>query len=287
MMGRVPILIFDGVDTAPMRYTQSEDEMQKSLLSSILETRTHLFFDDVKEFNNRALLQSITSRFIAGRLLGQTRTVERMNNFNWIATGNNPEVYDEMERRICWIRMNAQTDDIQKRTYRHANLPDWIKENRPALVHACLTLIQNWLNLGKPMFEERKRASFEDWSMKVGGVLMCAGITGFLDNRRTIAADMNAAAAKQFVREWFKRWGSQAVTPAELYQWAFDAEYDIISGNNDDQKKSRFQRTLPSMEGKSFRQDKGLFMIRSKPDSEDNVTYYLDEVIEEPALEPA
>jgi hypothetical protein len=54
LLGKLPMLIFDGAESAPMRYTQNEEEMQKALLAAIMETRSHLFFDDVRDFNNRS-----------------------------------------------------------------------------------------------------------------------------------------------------------------------------------------------------------------------------------------
>lgn len=274
LLGMVPILLYDGEEPTPEPYTQNEEEMRKTLLASIMTTRSHLFYDDVREFNNRVLLQAITSHNIGGRLLGATKTIERPNRFNWIATGNNPMVYSEMQRRIVPVRLNAKTDDIQSRKYRHKNYLEFLKRERPRIVHAILVLIQNWIDSGMPLFEERKRASFEDWSAKVGGVLMCAGVEGFLDNGMPPTADMDEAAVKMFVRVWLTRFGKEnPMTMAELFAYAMETELDIADGNNDDMKKSRFQKRLPAMDGRTFNIDGKLFMVRTGFD-EDHVTTY-------------
>lgn len=286
-LGQIPIVLCDGEEPAPEPYTQNEEEMRKALLASIMETRSHLFYDDVRDFNNRVLLQSITARHIGGRLLGATKTVQRPNRFNWIATGNNPNVMSEMERRVVWIRLNAKTDDIQNRTFRHPDLMPWLKRERSNIVHAILTLIQYWVSLGMPKFQDRKRASFEDWAEKVGGVLMCAdrddhyGLQhGFLNNRRAQGADTDEAAVRTFVREWFDRWGLQHVTPAELFAFALDGEMDICDGNNDDQKKSRFYRRLPLLEGRTFVLKEKKHMVRMGTNSEGDTTYHMELVVE-------
>uniref|UniRef100_A0AB74UGT9 Uncharacterized protein n=1 Tax=Caulobacter phage BL57 TaxID=3348355 RepID=A0AB74UGT9_9VIRU len=289
-LGMVPIILFDGEEPAPIRYTQNEEEMQKALLASLMNSKAYLFFDDVKEFNNRVLLMAITSRYIGGRVLGSSKNIEMPNNSIWIATGNNPLISSEMARRVVDIRLNAKTSDIQKRTYKHPDYVQWLKANRGEIVHAILTLIAHWINCGMPKFTKRKRASFEDWSEKVGGVLMCANIDGFLDNRRSVAADMDEAAIKQFVRDWLLKWGEKTpVRIAELWSYAFDMELDIVSGANDDQKKSRFMRILPTLDGRTFKLPKGDCMVRAGADSDGNVTYQLERltVPEEEGLEIA
>lgn len=275
LLGKLPMLIFDGAESAPMRYTQSEEEMQKALLSAIIETRSHLFFDDVKDFNNRALLQSITSQEIGGRMLGVSRNISRPNIFNWVGTGNNPIVGSEMERRIVWVRINAKTSDIQTRVYHHDDLPGWIATNRSKIVGHILTMIQYWINVDCPVFETRKRASFEDWSRKVGGVLQACGVEGFLDNRRSAGADMDETAVRQFVKEWLKKFTFDAMLPSKLFEHALALELDIIEGNNDDQKKQRFPKRLHTLEGRAFTFDGTEIIVQTTLDADNNVVYYL------------
>lgn len=275
LLGKVPMLIFDGAETAPMRYTQNEEEMQKSLLAAIIETRSHLFFDDVKDFNNRALLQSITAQEIGGRLLGSTRNVSRPNTFNWIGTGNNPLIGSEMERRICWCRLNRKVADVQEIKYTHDDLPAWIAENRAKIIQAILTMVQYWMDVGRPAFTERKRVSFEDWSRKVGGVLQACGVEGFLDNRRSAGADMDETAIRTFVKDWLKKFAFEKVLPAKLFEFATSMDMDIIEGNNDDQKKQRFPKRLHTLDGRVFLIEGIEYIVLTGFDADNNLVYSL------------
>ena len=275
LLGRVPMLIFDGADSAPMRYTQNEEEMQKGLLAAIIETRSHLFFDDVKDFNNRSLLQSITALEIGGRLLGSTRNLKRPNVFNWVATGNNPLIGSEMERRLCWVRLNRKVADIQSIKFTHDDLPGWIAQNRSKIVSAILTVIQYWIDCGQPMFMDRKRVSFEDWSRKVGGVLQVCGVEGFLDNKIISSADIDESATKDFVKAWLKKFAFQKATVGQLFTYATDMGLDVIEGNNDDQKKSRFPKRLRTMEGRVFPIDGVDYMVLTSLDNDQNLVYML------------
>lgn len=286
LLGKIPMILFDGFESAPMRYTQSEEEMQKAITAAIMETRSHLFFDDVREFNNRQLLQSITAKEIGGRVLGMSKNITRPNLFGWIATANNADVRGEMERRVCWIRMNAKTPDIQKRKFRHSNFDQFLMENRAVAVKHILTMIEYWLSVGAPRFTDRKRASFEDWSEKVGGVLMVCGVTGFLDNRRVLAQDLEEAAVKSFVRDWLRKYQvDRYVLPTELFSWAKDAEMDICTGQNEDQARSRFMRMLPTLDGRVFHMEGGEFMVRSGQDSDENLAYAIVRVETPPPAE--
>lgn len=275
LLGCVPMLIFDGAYSAPMRYTQNEEEMQKGLLAAIIETRSHLFFDDVKDFNNRSLLQSITAPEIGGRELGSTRNIKRPNVFNWVATGNNPLIGSEMERRLCWVRLNRKVADVQSIKFTHDDLPGWIGQNRSRIIAAVLTMIQYWIDLGQPLFMERKRVSFEDWSRKVGGVLEVCGVEGFLDNKIISSADIDETATKDFVKAWLKKFAFTKVTVGGLFTFALDMELDIIEGNNDDQKKSRFPKRLRSMEGRVFPIEGVDYMVQTSLDDDQNLVYLL------------
>ena len=276
LLGKVPLLLCDGVENPPVRYSESAEEMNKGLISAILIPRSHLFFDDVKDFNNRELLRAITSRRIGGRKLGGNASADVENNFGWIGTGNNPDIKSEMERRIVWINLNAKSADIQKREFRHENFEQFVLANRAIAVHHILTMIQYWISKDSVPFELRKRASFEDWSAKVGGVLQACEITGFLDSRRSAGQDVDEGGIKTFVREWLKKYGiNNNITPSDAFKWAMDMDMDIVDGANDDQKKQRFYKKMTSLDGRTFKFDGDNYMVRSGINEDDNPAFYL------------
>lgn len=237
-----------------------------------------MFFDDTREFNNRVLLMCLTAKEIGGRVLGKSRNVRRTNNFLWLGTGNNTAIGSEMDRRCCHIRLNAKTVDIQKRTYRHPNFVEFLLQNRETAVRHILTMVEYWLSIGAPRFTDRKRASFEDWSEKVGGVLQVCGIEGFLDTRATIVQDSDEAAVKMFVRDWMKKHIGRKTTPGQLFEDALNAEMEVLSGNNEDQKKSRFMRMMPTLDGRVYVIEGVEYMIRSGYDNDENIAYYIERV---------
>lgn len=290
LLGRISMLLFDGVSAAPARYSQSEEEMNKSLIAELMQGHSHMFYDDVKDFNSRELLRALTSKRIGGRILGSNRTISRDNNFSWIATGNNPGIGSEMDRRIVWIRLNAKMANIQDRKFKYKNLegfilgttsPEVVEGVRGMAVRAILTLIQYWINTAQMApFLVRERKSFEDWSAKVGGVLQAIGVEGFLDNRKDLGQDADEAGIKTFVKAWVTRFGTdRRMTPTEIYNWALsDVNLDIIEGATEDQKKSRFLKKLPTIEGRTFSIEGFDHMVMSGHNHEDNLSYYIAKI---------
>jgi len=282
LLGQLPMWLFDGAAGSATRYSQNEEEMQKGLIAAVQEPRSHLFFDDVKDFNNRELLRAITQDNISGRLLGASRNISVPNRFNWVGTGNNTVILDEMRRRTVYIRLNAQMPDATTRIFRHPDISgmgytEFVKKNRHIAVRHILTLIQYWISMGMPLFSERRRASFEDWSAKVGGVLQACAVEGFIDNFDVVSSDFEDAASRQFVRDLFHYKGSNFVhTPNALFDWASENRFDIISGNNEDQKRSRFMKnSLPSMQDRTYRIDGEDFMFQQAMDNQQNLGFQL------------
>lgn len=252
VLGEVPGRLFEGRDPPRMSYTPGNDEEnRKELVTACRESRSVLFFDDVKVFNARPYIQAITSPTVGGRLLGKSESVQRPNNFLWCGTGNNTYFGEEMERRVVPIRLNAKTADIQTRTFKRKNFRGWVLEERGELIRAILTLIQHWIAQKSPPFEERSLTSFEAWARVVGGVLAAAGVTDFLNARRTTAADPAYAANRQFVTKW-RNAHRDPIEVGELAKWGIAGEYDVVEGRDELEKRRRLISRLNDLNGQTF-----------------------------------
>jgi len=100
---------------------------------------------------------------------------------------------------------SAKTDRPWRRGgFRHPDLVRWAREQRGALVHAALTLVQAWGAHGRPLAVERL-GSFESWSDVMGGVLATAGVLGFLGNLDALhdLADEEGALWRELVDAWW------------------------------------------------------------------------------------
>lgn len=162
----------------------SDEEYAKVMGAHISQSAEFAFFDNM---NAALTLGSFASNVSEGRvrtrLLGSSRMIEADVRHTWIAAANNIKGTSEILRRMVMIELDAKTPNPEKRSgFRHADLEAWVADNRPKLVWAILTLVQNWIAKGMKPWTGKPKASFEAWSRVMGGILRDAEIRGFLEN---------------------------------------------------------------------------------------------------------
>jgi hypothetical protein len=252
-LAQLAINLLEGFEDAraPLNYTVREDEMEKTLVSAIKETRSTLFFDDVKDFNNRLLLRSLTAARVGGRILGQSRLFERPNTLNWIVTGVNPRIGGEMWRRTCWIRLNPKTPDGEERTFTHAE--SFYAEHRGLAIRHILTLIEYWLEQGAPEFTDRNLSGFDDWCKKVGGVLAACEVEGFVQNKAKLVLDTESVTENEFLQDLKAKLNGDKRDLSDLFKWATDSESAFVVGRTPDERQRNFMDRVIGMDGKTFK----------------------------------
>ncbi len=182
------------------------DEFEKRVTSALLEGAAVMLLDNVHTLEGEALAAALTARVWRGRRLGKSEMLTLPNDALWLATGNNVNLDDDMPRRIIPIRLDPQVERPEDRTdFLHADLLGWVKARRGELVAACLSLIQAWLEAGRPAGSVRL-GSYESWAATMGGILEHAGVKGFLTGREHLYETANAEP-----QEW-------AAVLAEVYR---------------------------------------------------------------------
>jgi hypothetical protein len=159
----------------------------------------------------------------------------------WVATGNNPTVSGEIGRRSIRIRMDAKQDRPWLREgFKHPNLRQWVEKHRAELVWAALTIVQNWIALGKPA-GGKALGMFRSWADTIGGILDAAGIPGFLGNLMDFydKADVYGAIWRAFVGTWWEEFGNDEVGVTDLFQLVIEQDDSLDLGDG----KERSQRT--------------------------------------------
>ena len=188
---------------------EHEDEVRKMLTAELISGRPIILLDNVsdkKKLDSPALASIITAPRWTDRFLGESMMVTVPNNALWLMTGNNPKFSDDMPRRCVRVRIDPRVDRPWLRaTFKHTSVAAWAKENRSALVHAVLTLVQAWIAAGRPQHDVRL-GTFESWSATLGGVLGVAGIAGFLGNLDELyeSADTEGQTWREFTAVWWE-----------------------------------------------------------------------------------
>ncbi|MDP9439861.1 MAG: hypothetical protein M3P49_14155, partial [Actinomycetota bacterium] len=94
-----------------------------------------------------------------------------------------------------------------------------VEHNRGELVRALLVLARAWWAAGRPAAPDLvKLGSFESWAETVGGILACAGVSGFLANSERVYQRAAQADAEweSFYSAWHEAMGEEAITVAHL-----------------------------------------------------------------------
>ncbi|SEM91765.1 hypothetical protein SAMN04488103_102438 [Gemmobacter aquatilis] len=196
-----------GTPAPAMALPGKPDEIGKTLSATLAEGASVILFDNVGQaIASTELASAMTAPTYKARILGKSQTVEVPVRAVWAFTANNVTASSEVLRRQVLIPLDAGVPDPEKRTpgggWRHASLRNWVKDNRPALVGACLTLVQNWVAGGMVKQKSAVMASYEEWAGIMGGILAAAGFHGFLDGQeveRKKAADDTADGLTQLL----------------------------------------------------------------------------------------
>jgi hypothetical protein len=187
----VVYIISSGEVAGVMYLPRDGAELEKRITAALLDGARVLMMDNVTTLEGEALAAVLTARQWKGRILGRSQMVTVPNDATWIATGNNVTLDDDMPRRIIPIRLDPQMERPETRDgFRHPDLRGWCKDNRTALVSACLSIVEAWRKAGCPMGKKRL-GTYESWSEIMGGILEVAKIESFLEGREYLYSDSN------------------------------------------------------------------------------------------------
>ena len=175
-------LIASGSPPSLMELPSESEEQRKKITTALLAGNDVIVWDESHVIAGRTLAMILTAEEYSDRLLGGNKMISVRNRFTQVALGNNVQVWGDMKRRVVASRLEPDTEHPEQRSgFRHANLLQWVRENRRELLAAVLTIWRAWIAADRPMASVTM-GSFERWAGAIGGALTCAGIPGFLAN---------------------------------------------------------------------------------------------------------
>jgi hypothetical protein len=219
----------------------NEEEWNKSLISQLKSNISVILIDNISTvLDSGSLAAALTSEYYGGRLLGTNDTVQWPNRAIWLATANNPTMTTEIARRTVRIRLDPKQDrPWQREDFKHTDLRTWVVDHRPELIWAALTIIQHWIDIGKPAGKNKPLGSFEHWSKSMGGVLEAAGYSDFLSNLEEFyeVADREGTVLRNFVNLWWNRFGDKQTTTSDLFALTLEFDgFDLGKGGDRSQR---------------------------------------------------
>jgi hypothetical protein len=181
--------ILDGVIPKPIGLS-GDEELAKRLGAEIRSSRSSMIFLD--NLRGRLVSQVIEANalapVVAFRLLGQSVTIERSNEFMWVITSNGTEASDDLTSRSLPIRLFYEGDP-KKREFT-VRLVDYALDHRLEILGELAGMVLRWLQCGKPAGHHQHRC--EHWASVIGGILDVAGLGQFfLANVDEATAEMD------------------------------------------------------------------------------------------------
>jgi len=254
-----------GRRTAATAVPESDAEMRKRLTALFIESSEVILFDNLNlRLDSGALAAALTGEEWSDRVLGISATVRLTIRCLWALTANNPLLSTEMTRRSVRIRLNPETADPHRRTgFLHNPLRRWVEQERGRLIGAALTLAQAWIAAGRPTPDRLtpNMGSFENWRDVIGGVLLVAGLPGFLSNARELFSDNDdeGGARRALVTRWWDAHRDAVVSAAVLWPLAADPEVGIDLGPGGERsQQTRFGQMLMRMRDQRYEVEEGI-----------------------------
>lgn len=212
--------ITTGQPASMMSAPDSEDEWRKRITSCLMEGKPMIVIDNVVgRLGSAKLAQVLTAHIWSDRILGKSEMISLPARACWFATGNNLLMGGDIARRSYWSRLDAEmARPWLREEFRHPNLLNWIKENRAILLSDLLIMVRAWYVAGQPSTSIKPLGNFEDWTIKISGILDYAGIEGFLANRNELydSSDPENAQWDDFLQAWYQLHQNNPISAATL-----------------------------------------------------------------------
>ncbi|MBI5537888.1 MAG: hypothetical protein HY898_34520 [Deltaproteobacteria bacterium] len=156
--------------------TSDGEEMRKRIMAIALGGVRVVLLDNLTKLGGPVMDAALTSTMWSDRILGVSAEKRMPLLVTWIATGNNVEFIGDAVRRINLVRLEPDCDQPDARTgFKHSPLVPWVRENRPRLVRAALTVLRAFVVAGRPKIDMPAWGSFEAWSDLIRASLIWAG----------------------------------------------------------------------------------------------------------------
>lgn len=182
---------------AATNFTTDDVELSKHLLAILKEGHSCVLFDNITqgtEVKSNVLAKIMSSDTYAGRILGDTKTVEVPASVIWLFTGNGIYFVGDFATRIYPINLNAKMENPESRIFKRGDIGSWAMDNRKKILSAIISIVLAGKN-PKPL---KTGSRFKNWDKFVRQPIFAT--TG-IDINNTIADNkQNDARLREKIR---------------------------------------------------------------------------------------
>jgi hypothetical protein len=198
-------MIFEGRPAGKCAVPHSDDEWRKLISTLALQAAPLVVLDNaVGKFGGPSLDRALTADRWQDRLLGSNRHIDVPLRIVWFTTSNNATLSTDTIRRSLHIRLESRLERPEERSdFRHPILLQHVKQNRPRLVMAALSILRGYHVAGRPDQHLTPWGSFEQWSDLVRSAVVWAGLPDPAETRVKLAnEDTETATLGQLMEGW-------------------------------------------------------------------------------------
>ncbi|SDW99710.1 putative DNA primase/helicase [Nitrosomonas communis] len=211
-----------------LAFPADDEECRKLLLAELLTAPAVIEFDNLTGdlIPHKSLCTALTSEFISGRILGQSKTVEVGTRTLFLSSGNNVDLIRDMTRRTVTIILNPTCELPAARDFRKQPVIE-VKRNRGRYVSLVLTIIRAWICAGMPKTECKTIASYAEWSDYCRQSLLWLGLP---DPAACIFKYINDDPDRELLSDFLQAWHNKFGKTATLVKEVVSAAQDYVNG---------------------------------------------------------
>ena len=170
-----------GTNSAVIPECKNDDEFRKRLLAVLREGRPGFLLDNIRgPFKSSALEAFLTAESFTDRVLGLSKSLTFPTCVMVLISGNNFLPEGDLYRRILTARMDAGTEDPERRSFA-ADPLEHCRVHRQEMVSAGLTLLRGFISAGKPRATDDRLPSFEAWDDLIRQAAIWLGAQGIAE----------------------------------------------------------------------------------------------------------
>jgi putative DNA primase/helicase len=214
-------IIGNGRPTPGRSLPTNDEELKKVLLSFGLSgCRIASFGNCEGAIGSRTLSHAVTRESMAERLLGGNTDITVPLRLVWLFNGNNPRFKGDFGPRVVTCTMDAGIPDPQSRTeWKYDPILPYVREKRPELVTAGLTILRAFHLAGRPRHGKPRKGSFEAWDDLVRGALVWIGVADPLGEtaaKEMVDDDVDVENLRAVLSAWKAEFGETPHTLADV-----------------------------------------------------------------------
>lgn len=224
---RLASLISSGRPPVAQRMLPNDDdELRKSITSILLDASDGMVvFDNADRLVGDSLAKLLTDggRW-SDRRLGASENLSLTHNILWSATGNNPTIEQQLQRRTLPCRLHVSSERPDQREVQHGDPEGWVLDHLHDIRRAVASLVQRWIEAGQPRIAP-SWGSYQGWADRIGGILHIAGVRGFGQNRTDLTdrSDDTSIRWATLMHALAERFGNDEWGPGQAIEVADEA----------------------------------------------------------------